>query len=63
MLSDFGIVGGLSLALAFAGLVLTVYGVVARERPNGLSIAIVGLPVVSLGVAMLSVALLMPGAQ
>ena len=63
MLSDFGIVGGLSLALAFTGLVLTVYGVVARERPNGLSVAIVGLPIISLGVAILSVALLTPGVQ
>lgn len=60
MLSNFGMVGGLSIALAFTGLVLTVYGIATKAKPNGLSIALVGLPIVGVGVAMLSIALMMP---
>lgn len=63
MLSSFGILGGLGTAMAFVGVVLTVYGVATRERPNGLTIAIVGLPVIGLGIALLSIAMLMPGAR
>ncbi|HEY8950370.1 MAG TPA: hypothetical protein VIM56_15905 [Rhizomicrobium sp.] len=60
MLSNFGIVGGLSIALAIAGMFLTAYGIVAKDRPNGLSIAIVGLPVLGVGLGLMSIALLTP---
>lgn len=59
MLSQFGIIGALSIALAIAGLALTVYGVFVRETRNGLSIAIIGLPILGAGLGLLSLALLM----
>ena len=58
MLSHFGIIGTLSIFLAMAGFGLTVYGVLAREKPNGLSIAIIGLPILGAGIGLLSLALM-----
>jgi hypothetical protein len=64
MLSNVVIVGGLSIALALFGFVLTAYGIAASKTPNGLSIAIIGLPIMGLGLAVLAISLLtMPESQ
>jgi hypothetical protein len=58
MFSTFAITGSLSALPLLAGFGLTVYGVIARERRYGLSIALVGLPILGIGLGLMSIALL-----
>jgi len=58
MFSNFAFTGSLSALTLLAGLALTIYGVVTRERPNGYSLALVGLPILGLGLGLMSIALL-----